>query len=257
MIEENMEVHHHPDLHHNKKNFREYFLEFLMIFLAVTMGFFAESLREHINNLEKEKQYMHSMIVDLKKDTIEINEEIVYSAYLMHGLDSLFGSLHAKKINDSIEKRLYYLNAKYNRLTGVQFSDNASVQLKNAGEMRLVQNAEVPDRITAYWKMVLRLQDDNNYFNTKMNLLGDEGYKIFDRIYIENYSHKTENGLELLSIIINPGAHLMTHDNNQLIEYANRVTVLSKSLEIWYVPALDKQKKEAASLIHLLQEKYN
>lgn len=39
-----MEVHHHP--HVEKKNFKEYFLEFLMIFLAVTLGFFAESLRE-------------------------------------------------------------------------------------------------------------------------------------------------------------------------------------------------------------------
>jgi hypothetical protein len=37
---QDMEVHHHPDLQHKRKNFREYFLEFLMIFLAVTMGFF-------------------------------------------------------------------------------------------------------------------------------------------------------------------------------------------------------------------------
>ena len=29
---ENMEVHHHPDLHHKRKNFKEYFLEFVMIF---------------------------------------------------------------------------------------------------------------------------------------------------------------------------------------------------------------------------------
>jgi cell division protein FtsB len=42
-LETNMEVHHHP--HVEKKNFKEYFLEFLMIFLAVTMGFFAESIR--------------------------------------------------------------------------------------------------------------------------------------------------------------------------------------------------------------------
>ena len=33
---ENMEVHHHPDLKHKKKHWTEYFLEFLMIFLAVT-----------------------------------------------------------------------------------------------------------------------------------------------------------------------------------------------------------------------------
>ena len=34
-----MEVHHHPDLHHKRKHFSEYVLEFFMIFLAVTMGF--------------------------------------------------------------------------------------------------------------------------------------------------------------------------------------------------------------------------
>ncbi len=36
-----MEVHHH--LHVERENFKEYFLEFLMIFLVVTLGFFAES----------------------------------------------------------------------------------------------------------------------------------------------------------------------------------------------------------------------
>jgi hypothetical protein len=32
-----MEVHHHPKA--EKKNFKEYFFEFIMIFLAVTLGF--------------------------------------------------------------------------------------------------------------------------------------------------------------------------------------------------------------------------
>ena len=43
-----MEVHHHPKV--EKKGFKEYFLEFLMIFLAATMGFFAENLREYFKN---------------------------------------------------------------------------------------------------------------------------------------------------------------------------------------------------------------
>jgi hypothetical protein len=50
-----MEVHHHP--HVEKKRFREYFLEFLMIFLAVTLDFFAENIREIIGSREKEKTF--------------------------------------------------------------------------------------------------------------------------------------------------------------------------------------------------------
>jgi hypothetical protein len=45
-----MEVHHHP--HVEKKSFKEYLLEGLMIFVAVTMGFFAETIL--INALKKD-----------------------------------------------------------------------------------------------------------------------------------------------------------------------------------------------------------
>jgi len=71
-----MEVHHHPDLHHKEKPWKEYLLEGLMIFLAVTMGFFAESLREHIANKEKENQIIASLVRDLKKDTARLNDLI-------------------------------------------------------------------------------------------------------------------------------------------------------------------------------------
>src|SRR4051812_20361396 len=59
---ENMEVHHHPDLHHKPKPWKEYLLEGLMIFLAVTLGFIAENIREHITEKEKVKQSMESLI---------------------------------------------------------------------------------------------------------------------------------------------------------------------------------------------------
>jgi cytochrome c553 len=39
-----MEVHHHPDLHHKKKNFKEYFLEFLMILIKTTQVSFGKYL---------------------------------------------------------------------------------------------------------------------------------------------------------------------------------------------------------------------
>jgi hypothetical protein len=40
-----MEVH-HSGLHYKKKQSDDYFREFLMIFRAVTLGFFAEQIRE-------------------------------------------------------------------------------------------------------------------------------------------------------------------------------------------------------------------
>ncbi|HSZ86177.1 MAG TPA: hypothetical protein VK787_09115 [Puia sp.] len=40
-----------------------------MIFLAVTMDFFAESLREHMVNIKKEKEYIVSLKEDLLTNT--------------------------------------------------------------------------------------------------------------------------------------------------------------------------------------------
>src|SRR5258708_28836258 len=81
-----MEVHHHP--HVEKKNFKEYFLEFLMIFLAVTMGFFAESYRERLVNGEKEKHYAKGLFDDLTKDTITINFRISEQSILLDKIDN-------------------------------------------------------------------------------------------------------------------------------------------------------------------------
>jgi hypothetical protein len=67
-----MEVHHHPEV--EKKGFKEYILEGLMIFLAVTMGFFAESIRENITNGEHVKQLSAQLVQDLKNDTVALHE---------------------------------------------------------------------------------------------------------------------------------------------------------------------------------------
>src|ERR1035438_2410614 len=80
---ENMEVHHHP--HVEKKNFKEYFLEFLMIFLAVTMGFFAEQVREHFADKAREKEYLKEIVANLEYDSIRIDRNIETSILTTKG----------------------------------------------------------------------------------------------------------------------------------------------------------------------------
>ena len=53
-----MEVHHHAhnaDGHRGKKKWTHYLWEFLMLFLAVTLGFFVENQREHYIEHKREK----------------------------------------------------------------------------------------------------------------------------------------------------------------------------------------------------------
>src|ERR1700757_238590 len=83
-----MEVHHHPKV--EKKNFKGYFLEFLMIFLAVTLGFIAENVREHINENKQGEQYIQSLIEDLESDTARINHIIQFDEAKITALNSMY-----------------------------------------------------------------------------------------------------------------------------------------------------------------------
>ena len=70
-----MEVHHphHPT---HKKKWSEYIIEFVMLFAAVTLGFFAENLREHQIIDNHKNQNLIAMIDDLKQDSVQINKRI-------------------------------------------------------------------------------------------------------------------------------------------------------------------------------------
>lgn len=62
-----MEVHHphHPT---HKKKWSEYIIEFVMLFTAVTLGFFAENIREHIAENQKKSELMKIVALDLQRD---------------------------------------------------------------------------------------------------------------------------------------------------------------------------------------------
>lgn len=66
-----MEVHHphHPT---HKKKWSEYIIEFVMLFAAVTLGFFAENQREQYIERHRGIQFMESCMEDLSKDKVEM-----------------------------------------------------------------------------------------------------------------------------------------------------------------------------------------
>ena len=81
-----MEVHHHT---HHPKKWKEYITEFIMLFAAVTLGFFAENQREHLVERHRENQYIQSLYEDLKKDTSMLNTIIAYNDIQINKIDTV------------------------------------------------------------------------------------------------------------------------------------------------------------------------
>jgi hypothetical protein len=143
-----MEVHAHSHSH-GKKTWRSYFWEFLMLFLAVFCGFLAENQREHYIEHQREKQYMLTMLEDLKSDTIQLSYAIRYWADINNSIDSVADALILPLSFADFPKAYRYLNNALNYYS-FAYNDRTIAQLKNAGGFRLIRKKNVANKIIAY-----------------------------------------------------------------------------------------------------------
>jgi len=246
-----MEVHHHP--HVAKKNFKEYFLEFIMIFLAVTLGFISENIRENVADRSKEKEYVKSLLADLKNDTVELNRKYKLFSTFPPALNQLAADCYSSGFTDAIQKRMYSSNMRYLGTMQIYFTDKTAAQLKNGGGMRLINDAEVSDSITLYWQGVDDVNFTNANYENYRRELRQLSFRIFNYNFYKPYNNTSENDVEFFTD--NP--QLVTKDALLLKEYGSGVSLIANNIIIYYLPAIAKQKQMAVDLISLLKEKYH
>src|SRR5579862_97276 len=155
-----MEVHHHPNV--EKKTFKEYFLEFLMIFLAVTMGFFAESLRENIADKDKEKEYITSLVQNLKDDTASLVNVLAENKMKIEKMQDVM-SFSLKNLSDRAIRKHFFKSCNFIGYYSVFKSNDATMmQLKNSGGLRLIKRKNVADSISFYDNMVKIIRSEEH-----------------------------------------------------------------------------------------------
>ena len=194
-----MEVHHHPDLQHKKKNFKEYFLEFLMIFLAVTLGFFAEQVRENFADHEREKEYMKSMVEDLKSDTALLSLNIHARNLRNEMVDSLIYLLSASDLHKN-GNDIYYLARVLSPPLNIFPNDRTIQQLKGSGSLRLIRNMPVSNSIMAYDQKMRQLL----FELTDEIQIRAEYRQLADKIFNGNIFNKMINANGIIKPVDNP-----------------------------------------------------
>lgn len=154
----NMEVHKHPHHVTHKKKWGEYLLEFIMLFLAVFLGFLAENYREHQVEKERGRQYLESFYQDLRTDTGRISFHTSFDENKIRSLDNLSGCFHAITKNEQDASCLLDIikNTAINR--PFKKTERTLNQLFNAGGFRLLPTEDA-DSIILYQKEYENFQD--------------------------------------------------------------------------------------------------
>ena len=243
----NMEVHHHPKV--EKKNFKEYLLEGFMIFIAVTMGFFAESFREHLTDNAKEREFIISMKEDAATDTANIRQSIIFNKKRIDILDTL-ATYCFDYNNTAISDKVIYNNylVVLSHPDFVSPTERTLLQLKNSGGMRLIKKKNAIDKIITYDNMAKKLADQLGTYERYQNESVSLGFEIFN---FKGYHNSLRKGIATIGF-----EKLITHDKVKLIELGNRI-VIFEGVVRFYVRRLEEMNKEALELMKILDNEYH
>ncbi|HEY5408133.1 MAG TPA: hypothetical protein VIJ92_13645 [Ginsengibacter sp.] len=243
---ENMEVHHHPDLHHKSKKWKEYFIEFLMIFLAVSLGYLAENFREHLLNNEKELKYVENLNRDLKEEKKGITAVIIENNKTAIAIDTF---VSIRKLDFSIKEN----NALFFKLFGdaklwslwVQSPNEITLnQIKATGGLNVIR-----PKIA---ELIAGLDISNQNIKRSEALFSSHSEEAFRMIYeLVDYPalwDKTGN----LNKNLPP---LMIDDKKKLMKYFNLTLDLKYTIE-GYINNLNEHLLLINSLTKTLEKEY-
>jgi hypothetical protein len=252
----NMEVHYHPHVDsdsHRKKNFKEYFLEFLMIFLAVTMGFIAENLREKITDRRQVHNYMLSMINDLQNDLVLYRESMDFNDEHRNMIDTIINSISQNKNNMAT---VYYDARKLTLGSTVITPDSKTFeQMKSNSGFRLIEKRAIADSISSYYQWIKDFEYWSDLQRQRINDVIAANDKLFNAVtffsILKNMQSEKDSAASMQT-----HPELITKDpltiNSVLMQYQYYYGMLNLMDE-----RCIKASHQAATLIEQIKKEYH
>ena len=207
-----------------KSSWQKYVTEFLMLFAAITLGFFAENQREKWGENERGVQYAQRLVEDLDLDSIRMEEVKVNYALKEQQINTLIPLMQEgfekKPFLDSLFA-YFTLPGSASLVTGISFVENLATrdELKS-GNMRLIRSDSIVRHLSVYTrKEQIFMGNQTRYREKRLELLGliEEVYDM-PRLGLDKLQGKK------------PEPHLLPLDSKQLRKVSNAVAHLQGML---------------------------
>lgn len=255
-MEENQATGNQKDVSNNevitslkRKNWKSYFKEFFMLFLAVFCGFLAENYRESLSAKKIEKEYILSLIEDLKTDTTNLSGYISFRKEKSVLMDSLAEMMLSEK-RSIMGNQIYFLARQVFNDKAFFYSDGTIQQLKNAGNLRLLRKRNVVNELLTYEKKVKVLEEWDENDNKTKSTFREMGGKVFNS---SELNATMDSEMRFVMPTSNP--QLITADFGVINEIAFQIHYLSKMTKGNSLRA-ESLKSDAAQLLELIHSEY-
>jgi hypothetical protein len=261
---EDMEVHHHahdPAAPHHKKNWKSYFWEFLMLFLAITLGFLVENQREHYIEHLRAKEFAKSLIKDLESDKLSSDFHQLKSERYIVFVDSLLQVSNRKLEGKNAAAFSFYTRFLY---WTEAFSWNRATfeQIKNSGSLRYFKNYSLLEKLMKYEAMVNQTEGEFSNHQTRGNTLLNSINEIIDPSYHQLLSKYRIASIDSLSpALIENYFSIKTESlepkRDKIMVLLNMAIVQQRNLRFNIDSRLKPTKLLADELINELKNEYH
>lgn len=222
-----------------------------MLFLAVFCGSLAEYQLEHKIEKDRERQYIESMVADMKEDQDKIKDVTEFCQTQAMAFDSILHLAYTSPLTDTNLRALYRLQRRYAGIRNMMaFTKRTITQLKNSGGLRLIRNKPASDTITLYDEACEAIESQGNYIvNVRMGKINDLSIQLFDYAYFTpgTTPQSADRPVPL---------KLLSTDPQLLRQYANVMFQAKYSL-LNYVRMLRALEKTIPPKVAYLEEKYD
>jgi hypothetical protein len=250
-----MEVHHHPHISTHAKPWKEYLLEGLMIFVAVTLGYGAENVREHYVETKKAIISAKNLYVDVVNDSIGY-EKTRSNRSLQ---DSCFEIINAHYNNNELDKEIPAVYAAHGHITRrwlYQMNTLALDEVKSSGTLKFLESDELKAAIQKYASLgaglKLREQREFGYIDRMLDPISTKNFEFnFSRAAGDNF--KIKDNKIVISVPIPANVKIMKKDQ---LDWDNYIAILGMlqtirlSTDFDYV---EPTRKECHELLTLLR----
>lgn len=207
-----------------KSNWKKYAMEFLMLFAAISLGFFAENQRERWGETARGVQYAQRLVEDLDLDSIRMEEVMVNYALKEQQINTLIPLMQEgfdkKPFLDSLFS-FFTLPGANSLVTGISFVENLATrdELKS-GNMRLIRSDSIVRYLSVYARKEQIFMGNQTRYREKRIELLELMEELYDmpRLSLDKLQGKR------------PEPHLLSRDPKQLRKVANAVAHLQGML---------------------------
>ena len=225
------------------------FWEFLMLFIAITLGFFVENYREGLVDRQKENEIISSFINDIETDIKELDVVIQRREIREVRIDSILYILN-NGLHNNYGKDLYYY-ARYLPRPFVFWANNTTnEELKYSGNFILIKNQEIIDALLEYndnYVFIDFIREREEYLVRRLfdqiNVIFDQ--RVFDEMNVYDIEFVYPSGNPKINIKNKEAINLFLSN----LHYVKTVNVGQLGL-------FKKHQKRAKEILKFLKKEY-